>query len=58
MKAITIQVPKEMTVKDLLLQYELDPSMYIVSKNDEQIQLDDKLVEGQAIKVIPIIAGG
>ncbi len=58
LKPILIEVPKEMTVKDILLQYELDPNMYIVSKNDELMKLEDKLEEGQAIKVIPIIAGG
>ena len=58
MKAITIQVPKETTVEELLLESELDPKMYIVSKNDEQIKLDDKLKQGETVKVIPAIAGG
>ena len=58
MKVITIQIPKPMTVRELLLSNDLDPTMYIVSKNDVKIDLDDKLQEGQAIKVIPIIAGG
>lgn len=58
MKAITIQVPKETTVKELLLESELDPKMYIVSKNDELVKLDDKLKEGESVKVIPAVAGG
>lgn len=58
LKPILIEVPRKTTVKELLLEEGLDPKMYLVSKNDEQIKLDTQLQEGQTIKVIPAIAGG
>lgn len=58
LKAITIQVPKKTTVNQLLLDNGLKPDMYFASKNDQMLQLKDEIEEGQAIKVIPIIAGG
>lgn len=58
MKAQTVQIEKEQTVRQLLQDLELDESMYFVSVDGEMAKMDTVVKPGQEVKPIPIIKGG
>jgi len=59
MKARTVLIKKEKTVKELLLELELEPELMVVSVDDKMVQdLDTVLLPNQQVKIFPTISGG
>jgi len=46
------------TVKELLKELNLNPTIVLVSKNDELIIEETKLNDKDIIKIFPVISGG
>ena len=58
MKAQTIQVEKEQTVREMLQSLDLNEKMYFVSVDGAMGTLDQKLKSSNEVKIIPVIKGG
>lgn len=46
------------TVKQLMAQIKLAPENFVVSRNGEVVLEDEKLADGDRLKLYPVISGG
>ena len=53
-----VQAGKGMNVAEVLRQLKVNPVTVIVSRNDEIVVEDDKLYDGDSLKIISVISGG
>lgn len=53
----TVKV-EQLVVKDILKNLKINPTTVIITKNNELITDDAKLLDKEKIKVIPVISGG
>ena len=53
----TVKV-KQLLVKEILKELEINPTTVIITKNNELITEDVKLTEDGKIKILPVISGG
>ncbi|MHA1368707.1 MAG: MoaD/ThiS family protein [Promethearchaeota archaeon] len=53
-----IKVTEKKTVRDLLKELKLENAYLAVLVDGEKAELDDEIVEGQKIIILPKIAGG
>lgn len=58
MKADIVLIEKEKTVKELLVELDLNPELMVVSVNDKMVDLDTVLLPQQQVRIFPIISGG
>ena len=57
-KEKTVEVDKNITVKDLLKKININPVTVIVSKDNNIITEDEKLNDNDKISLISVISGG
>ena len=53
----TVKV-EQLVVKEILKKLKINPTTVIITKNNELITDDAKLLDKEKIKVIPVISGG
>lgn len=46
------------SVRELLLELKLNPTTFLVSKNEELVSEKEQLDPNDSIKIIPVISGG
>ncbi|MGA1846325.1 MoaD/ThiS family protein [Deferribacter abyssi] len=46
------------TVKQIFERYNLKENSVIITRGDELLTEDDKLKDGDTVKVIPVVSGG
>ncbi len=54
----TIKLPEKSTVKDLMQKLKLRTEDYVISKNKKIVLPDEKLKDGDEIKLYSVISGG
>lgn len=57
-KVVEVEVKENAAVKDALHELNINPVEVIVSRKDELVLEDEKLQEGDKIKVLSVISGG
>jgi sulfur carrier protein ThiS len=57
-KEHVVELPKQATVKDLLLALAINPVSVLVSKNNEILLDNEELSEGDELKLYSVISGG
>ena len=58
MKQELVQVKKTKTVNQAIKELGLTPSKYIASIDGNMVRKNSKILDGQTLKLIPVVAGG
>lgn len=57
-KAIVLELPEEATAEGAIRALELLPDGWIVLRGGEPIPLDERLSEGDELKLVSVVSGG